>query len=201
MRKEFTGVGTALIDVGLYSPEMVTEDIDITWKLQRRFYDVRFEPRAVVWMQVPATYAGLFRQRLRWARGLAQVLRRHLVSTITAWRHRRFWPVLVESMLSIAWAYCAAALTALWIASRLTGASLLGVFGVLALILAGAQFVFGVFGAARGDARWMAVVRPAVAGQFVLVSTAMAALLHAFITFDLRRGQAARALGVRVLGC
>ncbi len=55
---------------------------------------------------------------------------------------------------------------------------------ILALILAGAQCFFGVFGAARGDARWMAVVRPAVAGQFVLVSTAMAALLHAFVTFD-----------------
>jgi cytochrome c-type biogenesis protein CcmF len=55
---------------------------------------------------------------------------------------------------------------------------------ILALILAGAQFFFGVFGAARGDARWMAVVRPAVAGQFVLVSFSMAALLHAFITFD-----------------
>ncbi len=55
---------------------------------------------------------------------------------------------------------------------------------ILALILAGAQFFFGVFGAARGDARWMAVVRPAVAGQFVLVSASMAALLHAFVTFD-----------------
>ncbi len=55
---------------------------------------------------------------------------------------------------------------------------------ILALILAGAQFFFGVFGAARGDVRWMAVVRPAVAGQFVLVSAAMAALLHAFVTFD-----------------
>ncbi|HYJ42388.1 MAG TPA: heme lyase CcmF/NrfE family subunit [Steroidobacteraceae bacterium] len=55
---------------------------------------------------------------------------------------------------------------------------------ILALVLAGAQAFFGIFGAARGDARWMAVVRPAVAGQFVLVCTAIGALVHAFVTFD-----------------
>ena len=38
----------AMVDVGLFDPEMATEDIALTWKLQRRFYDVRYEPRAVV---------------------------------------------------------------------------------------------------------------------------------------------------------
>jgi len=55
---------------------------------------------------------------------------------------------------------------------------------VLALLLAAAQAVFGLVGAHRGDARWMAVVRPAVAGQFVLVSFAVGVLIHAFVTFD-----------------
>jgi cytochrome c-type biogenesis protein CcmF len=55
---------------------------------------------------------------------------------------------------------------------------------ILALVLAGAQAFFGIVGAARGDARWLAAVRPAVAGQFVLVSTAIGALVHAFVTFD-----------------
>ncbi len=55
---------------------------------------------------------------------------------------------------------------------------------VLALILAGAQAFFGIAGAARNDARWLAVVRPAVAGQFVLVSASIGALVHAFVTFD-----------------
>ena len=55
---------------------------------------------------------------------------------------------------------------------------------VLALLLAGAQAVFGLWGAHRGNPRYMAVVRPAVAGQFVLVSTAVAVLIHAFVTFD-----------------
>ena len=55
---------------------------------------------------------------------------------------------------------------------------------ILALVLSGAQAFFGIVGAARGDLRWQAVVRPAVAGQFVLVSTAIASLVYAFVTFD-----------------
>jgi cytochrome c-type biogenesis protein CcmF len=55
---------------------------------------------------------------------------------------------------------------------------------ILALVLAGVQTFFGILGAARGDARWQAVVRPAIAGQFVLISTAIGALVYAFVTFD-----------------
>ncbi len=55
---------------------------------------------------------------------------------------------------------------------------------ILALVLAAAQTFFGIFGAARRDLRWQAVVRPAVAGQFVLVSTAIGALVYSFVTYD-----------------
>jgi len=55
---------------------------------------------------------------------------------------------------------------------------------ILALVLSGAQAFFGLAGAARRDERWQAVVRPAVAGQFVLISTAIGALVSAFVNFD-----------------
>src|SRR5688572_28670794 len=55
---------------------------------------------------------------------------------------------------------------------------------VLALLLAAGQAVFGLMGAHRADPRWMAVVRPAVAGHFVLVSAALGVLIHAFVTYD-----------------
>jgi cytochrome c-type biogenesis protein CcmF len=55
---------------------------------------------------------------------------------------------------------------------------------ILALVLSGAQAFFGIAGPYRRDPRWQAVVRPAVAGQFVLISTAIAALVHSFVTFD-----------------
>jgi biofilm PGA synthesis N-glycosyltransferase PgaC len=111
---------SALFHVGLYSPEMATEDIEMTWNLQRSHYDVRYEPRALVWMKVPPTLQTLVHQRRRWAVGLAQVLRRY-AGVAVSWRSRRMWPVLMESWLSILWAYCFVLLTGFWIVSYIAG--------------------------------------------------------------------------------
>ncbi|MHB1241703.1 MAG: glycosyltransferase family 2 protein, partial [Gammaproteobacteria bacterium] len=46
---------SALLDVDGFSPDMPTEDIELTWKLQKRFWDVRYEPNAVLLMRVPST--------------------------------------------------------------------------------------------------------------------------------------------------
>lgn len=93
---------SVLADVGLFDPAMDTEDIELTWRVQRRFYDVRYEPRAVVGMSVPITLRGLLRQRLRWGRGLVQVLLKHGV-ILFRWRNRRNWPVIIEAILSLVW--------------------------------------------------------------------------------------------------
>jgi len=111
---------TALLDVGCFSPDMPTEDIELTWKLQKRFWDVRYEPRALVWMTVPSTYKTHFRQRLRWARGLMQVLRRHR-DVAYKWKLRRMWPIFSESVLSILWAVCFVLLTTIWAISYAVG--------------------------------------------------------------------------------
>lgn len=111
---------TALLDVGGFSPDMPTEDIELTWKLQKRFWDVRYEPRALVWMTVPSTYKAHFRQRLRWARGLMQVLRRHRDVAYT-WKLRRMWPIFTESVLSTLWAICFVVLTVIWAVSYAVG--------------------------------------------------------------------------------
>jgi biofilm PGA synthesis N-glycosyltransferase PgaC len=115
----------ALIDVGGFSPDMPTEDIELTWKLQKRFWDVRYEPRALVWMTVPATLKGWMQQRLRWARGLMQVLRRHRDVVVT-WKYRRMWPIYLEGSLSVLWALCFVVLTALWLTAFALGYPLLG---------------------------------------------------------------------------
>jgi poly-beta-1,6-N-acetyl-D-glucosamine synthase len=111
---------TALVDAGLFSSDMATEDIDMTWKLQRRFWDVRYEASAVVWMEVPPTLGELWKQRRRWARGLAQVLSKHRAVPFT-WRLRRLWPVFWEGVASICWAYTFLALTAYWVLSHALG--------------------------------------------------------------------------------
>jgi len=104
----------ALFDVGLWSTDMLTEDVDISWKLQTRHWDVRFEPRALCWILMPETMKGLWRQRLRWATGGAQVLMKNL-PTLSSWRQRRMWPVFIEYMTSVLWAYTMAALIAMWL--------------------------------------------------------------------------------------
>jgi biofilm PGA synthesis N-glycosyltransferase PgaC len=111
---------SAVFDVGGFSPEMPTEDIELTWKLQKRFYDVRYEARAIVWMTVPSTARGLFKQRLRWARGLLQVFHKH-ADVIVHWKYRRMWPVFVEAGLSILWALCFVVLTSIWLLSYAIG--------------------------------------------------------------------------------
>lgn len=110
----------ALFDVGLFDPSMATEDIDISWRLQKRFWDIRYEPRGLVWMQVPETLRGFWRQRRRWAIGLGQVLRQHL-GILARRKNLRQWPVAYEAILSILWAFCFVVLTSLWIVSYSMG--------------------------------------------------------------------------------
>jgi cytochrome c-type biogenesis protein CcmF len=55
---------------------------------------------------------------------------------------------------------------------------------VLALLAALSQSFFGLVGPAKGQASWMAAVRPAVYAQFALTSVALAALVYAFVQND-----------------
>jgi len=110
----------AVFDVGLFDPSMATEDIDMSWRLQKRFWDIRYEPKALVRMQVPETLATLWKQRKRWATGLGQVLRRHS-GILLHRRNLRFWPVTYEAILSILWSFCFVTLTSLWILSYAVG--------------------------------------------------------------------------------
>jgi cytochrome c-type biogenesis protein CcmF len=55
---------------------------------------------------------------------------------------------------------------------------------ILALVLSIIMAFFGIAGAHRNDVRWMAVVKPAAAAQFILVTAAMGALIHAFLVHD-----------------
>lgn len=116
---------SALEDVELFVHDCATEDIATSWTLQTKFYDVRYEPRAMVRMQVPPSISALWNQRIRWARGLAQVLRRN-AKIWRSWKNRRLFPVYLEAAASIIWAYSFVALTILWIVTWLIGVPLLG---------------------------------------------------------------------------
>lgn len=181
---------SALFDAGLYSPEMATEDIDISWKLQKKFYDIRYESRAIVWMQVPPTFARLWRQRVRWAKGLAQVLKRHGEVAIRH-RHRRLWPVIAEALLSVAWAYTAVFLTGFWVVSSAMGAMPLGIspiplwWGMLIATLCILQLLTGVLLERNYDREVLryfpvAVLYPIVYWMMMALITALATPIALF---------------------
>jgi len=103
----------ALHSVGYWSFDMVTEDIDISWKLQLKHWDVRYEPNALCWILMPETLRGLWKQRVRWSLGGSQVLMRYLPHLLR-FRTRRMWPVYLEYFTSVAWTYAITIVFFLW---------------------------------------------------------------------------------------
>jgi len=63
---------------------------------------------------MPETFKGLWRQRLRWAQGGIEVLRRYF-KLLFKWHSRRMWMVGLELIVSTTWAYLIMALFALWL--------------------------------------------------------------------------------------
>lgn len=94
----------ALVDIGLWDRDMITEDIAVSWKLQKRFWDIRYEPRALCWMLVPETLRGIWKQRVRWSQGGQEVLLKHY-DIFFSWKQRRIWPIYIEQFLSIIWSF------------------------------------------------------------------------------------------------
>jgi biofilm PGA synthesis N-glycosyltransferase PgaC len=104
---------SALHDVGYWNTDMVTEDIDVSWRLQLAHWDIRYEPNALCWILMPESLKGLWRQRLRWAQGGIEVFQRY-AGELLRWRSRRMWVVGLELIVSTFWAYTMGAVFALW---------------------------------------------------------------------------------------
>ena len=104
----------AVHQVDYWSTDVLTEDIDITWKLYRAGWGVRFEPRALTWILMPETLRGLWKQRLRWAMGGAQTLLKNLDAWLQP-SQRLLWPLLLEMTVSAAWAYSLLLLAVVWL--------------------------------------------------------------------------------------
>jgi len=107
----------ALDRIGYWSANMITEDIDISWKLQRDHWSIFYEPRALCWILMPETLGGLWKQRLRWAQGGAEVFLKNMRS-IWNWRNRRLWPLVLEFCMSVIWAFTFAISVLLWVLGK-----------------------------------------------------------------------------------
>lgn len=95
---------TALNRIGYWRDDMITEDIDVSWRLQFDHWDLQYVPQALCYIYMPETFKGLWKQRLRWSQGGIEVLFAY-IPKIFKWRLRRMWPIAFESIISVVWAY------------------------------------------------------------------------------------------------
>jgi cellulose synthase/poly-beta-1,6-N-acetylglucosamine synthase-like glycosyltransferase len=68
---------SALEKTGSFREGFIGEDLELTWRVHKAGYRVVFQPWARVRAETPATIRGLWKQRVRWARGLLQTTRIH----------------------------------------------------------------------------------------------------------------------------
>lgn len=95
---------SALVDVGGWDTEIITEDIDVTWKLYQNGWRVGFEPRAQCWILVPEKVRSLIKQRKRWAQGGLEVVRKN-IELLFSFRHGlAIKLLLLEQIGSVIWA-------------------------------------------------------------------------------------------------
>ena len=54
--------------------DTVGEDLELTWRVYLAGYRIAFAPHSLVYAESPSTFRGLWKQRVRWARGLLQTI-------------------------------------------------------------------------------------------------------------------------------
>lgn len=84
----------ALEQVGGFRPGALLEDSDLTLKLARSGWQIRFAPQAVSYHRVPETVPGYWRQHTRWARGFNEVAREQAGSLL--FDPQLAWPLRLE---------------------------------------------------------------------------------------------------------
>jgi biofilm PGA synthesis N-glycosyltransferase PgaC len=94
----------ALQEAGWWSPRTITDDIDVTWRVQVAGWRVAYEPRAIVWILMPETLKGLWKQRLRWAQGGVEMMVDFFRPMVRGARPSLLLSY-IEHMLSLVWAY------------------------------------------------------------------------------------------------
>lgn len=106
----------ALQDAGWWSAAALTDDVDVTWRIQLAGWKAVFEPKAICWILMPETLRGLWRQRLRWAEGGVQ----SVIAATPVMFSRNRWgllPIWANYLISILWAYAMCAGILLWAVS------------------------------------------------------------------------------------
>lgn len=126
----------ALNDARWWSPAALTEDVDVSWRIQLAHWRILFEPKAICWTLMPETLKGLWSQRLRWSEGGTRAVLDYF-RVIFRRRAYRMLPIGFNYIISVIWSYVALFMGIIW----LLGISGLGpTFGLPAITLVPTQW-------------------------------------------------------------
>jgi biofilm PGA synthesis N-glycosyltransferase PgaC len=112
-----------LRQIGGFSSITATEDIDVTWRIQKASYKIWFQPQAVAFIQVPNRLRDFWKQRKRWAAGGWHLLRSHR-TIFCHWKFRHLWLLFLDFTLAYSWAFCLISIALLAILSFIGGLNL-----------------------------------------------------------------------------
>lgn len=104
----------ALNDGGWWSPRTLTDDVDISWRIQRANWRIIYAPNVVTWILMPETLGGLWRQRLRWAEGGDQMIADNAAHVLRGGTPSLL-PVFVNVLAAIVWSYFILGTIVLWL--------------------------------------------------------------------------------------
>jgi len=95
----------AVMEAGLWTPEAMTDDVDLTLRIQLKGWGASFEPNALCWILMPETLKGLWKQRVRWSEGGAQAT---LSVTRAIFQSNAYYLILIWAnfVISTIWAFC-----------------------------------------------------------------------------------------------
>jgi len=104
----------ALQDIGWWSRETLTDDVEVSWRVQLGGWRLVYEPKAICWILMPETLKGLWRQRLRWSIGGTQAVLDATRPVFVGgnWRLLAIW---LNYAASIVWAYSVVLGLMLWL--------------------------------------------------------------------------------------
>lgn len=93
---------SALAECGNFPPGAFLEDSELTMRLCRAGYHLRFAEDAVAYQQVPQTAAGYLKQHARWGRGFNDIARTHALALV---QQRNVNPLLRGELFLFALGY------------------------------------------------------------------------------------------------
>lgn len=174
--------------LGGYDTRMLTEDMELTFRIQKAGLRVFYAHDAPVYTECPSTWAGLRKQRIRWKRGRIEAMHVYRSSLFSKWvtNRRFFWGVLPFIFLGDIQYFVYLAFTAVVYLFCFSSWNFLPILATVLLV----ALLYGlIFAQDRNEQQWPSFLI-APLGFFLFHILAMleaSALIMAYLTFWTKR--------------